>query len=414
MALIIQKYGGTSVGSVCRIEAVADTIIKTRKQGHQVVVVVSAMSGETSRLIDLAHQIDSRPSARELDVLSTVGEQVAASLLAMAIIKRGYSAISLLADQIKITTDNHFGRARIEHIDSHRLEDELEQGHIAIIAGFQGRDIENNITSLGRGGTDTTAVAVAAALKADECQIYTDVEGVYTTDPRIVPEARLMEVVTFDEMLELASLGAKVLHIRCVEYAGLHKIPLRVLSSFKPGKGTLITYEGSPMTTQAVTKTLPQAVSGIAANKDEAIITIIGAPNSPMLAADILTPVGEAGIEVDMIVQNIKHDDSVDFTFTVNRSDFEQAKAIAATIVTNIDAKTVQSNQNVAKISVVGVGMKSHSGVASVMFQALGREGINLQLIATSEIKISVVVEERYLELSVRALHSAFNLDTPV
>ncbi len=406
MALIVQKYGGTSVGSVSRIEAVADTIIKTRKQGHQVVVVVSAMSGETSRLIDLAHQIDSRPSARELDVLSTAGEQVAASLLAMAIIKRGYSAISLLADQIKITTDNHFGRARIEHIDSHRLEDEIEQGHIAIVAGFQGRDIENNITSLGRGGTDTTAVAVAVALKADECQIYTDVEGVYTTDPRIVPEARLMEVVTFDEMLELASLGAKVLHIRCVEYAGLHKIPLRVLSSFKPGKGTLITYEGSQMTTQAV--------SGIAANKDEAIITIVGAPNSPMLAADILSPVGEAGIEVDMIVQNIKHDDSVDFTFTVHRIDFEQAKAIAATIVTKIDAKTVQSNQNVAKISVVGVGMKSHSGVASTMFQALGREGINLQLIATSEIKISVVVEERYLELSVRALHSAFNLDTPV
>jgi aspartate kinase len=410
MALIVQKYGGTSVGTVSRIEQVADTVIKTCQQGHQVVVVVSAMSGETNRLIDLALQIDSRPNTRELDVLSTAGEQVSASLLAMAIIKRGHSAISLLADQVKIKTDNRFGRARIKEIETQRLNDEIEQGRIVIIAGFQGRDMENNLTTLGRGGTDTTAVAVAAALKAEECQIYTDVEGVYTTDPRIVPDARLMDVVTFEEMLELASLGAKVLHIRCVEYAGIHKIPLRVLSSFKPGKGTLITYEATDMKNGMKSNKKAEVVSGIAANKDEAIITVVGAPNSPMLAANVLTPVGEAGIEVDMIVQYIKHDDTIDFTFTVHRNDFVEAKGIIDDLVTKIAAKAVQTNVNVAKISVVGVGMKSHSGVASTMFKALGNEGIGLHLIATSEIKISVVVDERYLELSVRALHSAFKL----
>lgn len=403
MALIVQKYGGTSVGSIERIEHVADTVINACRQGHRVVVVVSAMSGETNRLLGLAAQIDDRPNSRELDVLATAGEQVSASLLAMAIIKRGHSAISLMADQVKIKTDNRFGRARIEDVETERLFDEIEQGRIAVIAGFQGRDIENNITTLGRGGTDTTAVAVAAALKADECQIYTDVEGVYTADPRIVPDARLMDVVTFEEMLELASVGAKVLHIRSVEYAGLHKIPLRVLSSFKPGAGTLITYEQSDMK--------KQVVSGVAANKDEAIITLVGAPNKVTLAADVLTPIGEAGIEVDMIVQNIKHDDSIDFTFTVHRNDFLEAKSIVEGLVTKIQAKTVQPNNNVAKISVVGVGMKSHSGVAAAMFKALSDEGIAIHLIATSEIKISVVVDERYLELSVRALHSAFNLD---
>lgn len=403
MALIVQKYGGTSVGSIERIEHVADIIVNTYSQGHKVVVVVSAMAGETNRLLGLAEQIDKSPNTRELDVLATTGEQVSAALLAIAIIKRGYSAISLMADQIKIKTDNRFGRARIEEVETSRLFDEIEQGRIVIIAGFQGRDIENNITTLGRGGTDTTAVAVAAALKADECQIYTDVDGVYSADPRIVPDARLMEVVTFEEMLELASLGAKVLHIRSVEFAGLNRIPLRVLSSFKEGPGTLITYEENNMK--------KQVVCGVAANKDEAIITLTGLPNCLTLGADILTPIGEAGIEVDMIVQNVKHDDSIDFTFTVHRSDFDQAKSIVEGLVTKIPGKSVQVNYNVAKISVVGVGMKSHSGVAATMFKALSDEGINLHLISTSEIKISVVVDERYLELSVRALHSAFNLD---
>lgn len=406
MALIVQKYGGTSVGSIERIEHVADTVINTCRQGHRVVVVVSAMAGETNRLLNLATQIDDRPNIRELDVLVTTGEQVSAALLTMAIIKRGHSAISLLADQVKIKTDNRFGRARIEQVQTERLLDEIEQGRIVVVAGFQGRDIENNITTLGRGGTDTTAVAVAVALQADECQIYTDVDGVYTADPRIVSDARLMEVVTFEEMLELASLGAKVLHIRSVEYAGLNKLPLRVLSSFKAGSGTLITYEGSDMK--------KQVVSGVAANKDEAIITVVGATNTVTLAADILTPIGEAGIEVDMIVQNIQHDNSVDFTFTVHRSDFIEAKSIVEGLVTKSVAKTVQFDQTVAKISVVGVGMKSHSGVAAAMFKALADEGINLHLIATSEIKISVVVDERYLELSVRALHSAFNLGLTV
>ncbi|WP_199611006.1 aspartate kinase [Flocculibacter collagenilyticus] len=402
MALLVQKFGGTSVGSVERIEAVAEQIISSRQQGHQVVVVVSAMAGETNRLIELAQQVDTKPSSRELDVLISTGEQVTAALLSMAIVRRGHSAISLLADQVGIETNNRFGKARIKSVDHARILEEIEQGRVVIIAGFQGRDKEKNITTLGRGGTDTTAVAVAAAIKADECQIYTDVDGVYTTDPRIEPNARRMSRVTFDEMLELASLGAKVLQIRAVEYAGIHKVRLRVLSSFSPDEGTLITYEE-----EKVDKPL---VSGIAFNRDEAILTVTGIRESASLASDILSPIAEQGIEVDMIVQNIQRDGTVDFTFTVHRSDFDETNALLSQLIEKIGAKSVQADNNVAKISVVGVGMKSHSGVAANMFSALAAEGIKTKLISTSEIKISVVVEEKYLELCVRALHSAFGL----
>lgn len=403
MALLVQKFGGTSVGSIERIEAVAEHVIKSRQRGHQVVVVVSAMAGETNRLINLAHDVDERPSTRELDVLISVGEQVSASLLAMAIVKRGHSAISLLGEQVGITTDNRFGKARIESVDDKRIMEEVEQGRIVIIAGFQGRDHENNVTTLGRGGTDTSAVAIAASIDAHECQIYTDVDGVYTTDPRIEPNARRMSTVTFDEMLELASLGAKVLQIRAVEYAGLHKVKLRVLSSFEPDEGTLITYEED-----IVSKT---TVSGIAFNRDEALITVSGLADLSTTAVSILQPIADAGIEVDMIVQNVMHDSTVDFTFTVHRSDFIETKEILSQLIEKIDAKNVQGDNNVAKISVVGVGMKSHSGVAATMFKTLADEGIKAKLISTSEIKISVVVEEKYIELGVRALHSAFGLD---
>lgn len=403
MALLVKKFGGTSVGSIERIEAVADLIVRSKQQGHQVIVVVSAMSGETNRLIELAKQIDPNPSSRELDVLLTTGEQTSISLLAMAIIKRGHSAISLLADQAGIITDNLFGKARIQMIPPKRLTQELEQGRIVILAGFQGRDIEGNITTLGRGGTDTTAVEVAAAMQADECQIYTDVNGVYTTDPRIEPKAKRMDFVTFEEMLELASLGAKVLQIRSVEAAGKHNLPLRVLSSFEPDKGTLISYEEIPVTAKTV--------SGIAFNRDEVLIKVFNLDNTPQRLAELLEILAESNIEVDMISNFSNKDDKIDYALTVHKSDAALAQSLLQENLVTLNADTVLINENIAKISVVGIGMKSNAGVASTLFRALANENIKVELISTSEIKVSVIVDEKYLELGVRCLHSAFSLD---
>lgn len=403
MALLVKKFGGTSVGSIERIEAVADLIVRSKQQGHQVIVVVSAMSGETNRLIELAKQIDPNPSSRELDVLLTTGEQTSISLLAMAIIKRGHSAISLLADQAGIITDNLFGKARIQMIPPKRLTQELEQGRIVILAGFQGRDIEGNITTLGRGGTDTTAVEVAAAMQADECQIYTDVNGVYTTDPRIEPKAKRMDFVTFEEMLELASLGAKVLQIRSVEAAGKHNLPLRVLSSFEPDKGTLISYEEIPVTAKTV--------SGVAFNRDEVLIKVFNLDNTPQRLAELLEILAESNIEVDMISNFSNKDDKIDYALTVHKSDAALAQSLLQENLVTLNADTVLINENIAKISVVGIGMKSNAGVASTLFRALANENIKVELISTSEIKVSVIVDEKYLELGVRCLHSAFSLD---
>ncbi|AQQ00322.1 aspartate kinase [Pseudoalteromonas aliena] len=400
MALIVQKFGGTSVGSIERIEAVADLVVKTRQQGHQVVVVLSAMSGETNRLINLAKQIDTRPSSRELDVLISTGEQVSVSLLAMAIIKRGHSAVSLLADQVNILTDNMFGKARIAEVAATRLKHELEHNRIAIIAGFQGRDIESNITTLGRGGTDTSAVEIAAAIKADECQIYTDVDGVYTTDPRVEPNARRMSQVTFAEMLELASLGAKVLHIRSVEAAGRHNMPLRVLSSFNPDEGTLISFEENDMPNKVV--------SGIAFNRDECLIKVEGIPAGTQNLSKILKLFADNGIEIDMINQVNHNFEKIDYAFTVHSNDYLQALELISEQQAQLGAQNVCGLTTVAKVSAVGMGMKSHSGVASLFFDALAQENINVVLVSTSEIKISVLIDEKYLELAVRALHKAF------
>ncbi len=400
MALIVQKFGGTSVGSIERIEAVADLVVKTRQQGHQVVVVLSAMSGETNRLINLAKQIDTRPSSRELDVLISTGEQVSVSLLAMAIIKRGHSAVSLLADQVNILTDNMFGKARIAEVAATRLKHELEHNRIAIIAGFQGRDVEGNITTLGRGGTDTSAVEIAAAIKADECQIYTDVDGVYTTDPRVEPNARRMSQVTFAEMLELASLGAKVLHIRSVEAAGKHNVPLRVLSSFNPDEGTLISFEENDMPSKVV--------SGIAFNRDECLIKVQGVPTGTQYLSKILKLFAENGIEIDMINQVNHNFEKIDYAFTVHSNDYLQALELLSEDQAQLGAQNISGLQAVAKVSAVGMGMKSHSGVASLFFDALAQENINVVLVSTSEIKISVLIDEKYLELAVRALHKAF------
>lgn len=400
MALIVQKFGGTSVGSIERIEAVADLVVKTRQQGHQVVVVLSAMSGETNRLINLAKQIDTRPSSRELDVLISTGEQVSVSLLAMAIIKRGHSAVSLLADQVNILTDNMFGKARIAEVAATRLKHELEHNRIAIIAGFQGRDVEGNIATLGRGGTDTSAVEIAAAIKADECQIYTDVDGVYTTDPRVEPNARRMSQVTFAEMLELASLGAKVLHIRSVEAAGKHNVPLRVLSSFNPDEGTLISFEENDMPSKVV--------SGIAFNRDECLIKVHGVPTGTQYLSKILKLFAENGIEIDMINQVNHNFEKIDYAFTVHSNDYLQALELLSEDQTQLGAQNISGLQAVAKVSAVGMGMKSHSGVASLFFDALAQENINVVLVSTSEIKISVLIDEKYLELAVRALHKAF------
>ncbi|MEL0655828.1 aspartate kinase [Pseudoalteromonas issachenkonii] len=400
MALIVQKFGGTSVGSIERIEAVADLVVKTRQQGHQVVVVLSAMSGETNRLINLAKQIDTRPSSRELDVLISTGEQVSVSLLAMAIIKRGHSAVSLLADQVNILTDNMFGKARIAEVAATRLKHELEHNRIAIIAGFQGRDVEGNITTLGRGGTDTSAVEIAAAIKADECQIYTDVDGVYTTDPRVEPNARRMSQVTFAEMLELASLGAKVLHIRSVEAAGKHNVPLRVLSSFNPDEGTLISFEENDMPSKVV--------SGIAFNRDECLIKVDGVPSGTQYLSKILKLFADNGIEIDMINQVNHIFEKIDYAFTVHLNDYLQALELLSEDQAQLKAQNISGLQAVAKVSAVGMGMKSHSGVASLFFDALAQENINVVLVSTSEIKISVLIDEKYLELAVRALHKAF------
>ena len=405
MALIVQKYGGTSVANVERIRAVAERVAKFKMLGHQVVVVLSAMSGETNRLIGLAKQIQATPDPRELDMMVSTGEQVTIALLAMALKDLGLKAKSYTGAQVRILTDNAFTKARILSIDEANMRRDLDSGHVIVVAGFQGVDEQGNITTLGRGGSDTTGVALAAALKADECQIYTDVDGVYTTDPRIVPEARRLKTITFEEMLEMASLGSKVLQIRSVEFAGKYKVKLRVLSSFQDeGDGTLITFEENNTMEQAV-------VSGIAFNRDEAKITVVGVPDHPGIAYKILGPVADANIDVDMIVQNVGHANTTDFTFTVHRNDFARAMDIVKATATSIGAREVTGDDRIAKVSIVGVGMRSHVGIARKMFETLSKENINLQMISTSEIKISVVVEDKYMELAVRALHQAFELD---
>jgi aspartate kinase len=402
MALIVQKYGGTSVGSIERIQAVAAKVKAYQDRGHQLVVVVSAMSGETNRLVDLAQGISERPNPRELDVLLSTGEQVTIALLSMALEQCGCAARSYTGGQVHILTDSAHNKARIRDIDAARVRADLEAGRVVVVAGFQGVDEHGNITTLGRGGSDTTAVAMAAALKADECQIFTDVDGVYTTDPRIEPEARRLNKITFEEMLEMASLGSKVLQIRAVEFAGKYNVPLRVLSSFEDGPGTLITFEDDVME--------EAKISGIAFNRDEAKLTILGVPDQPGVAHQILGPVADANVEVDMIIQNIGADGSTDFTFTVHRNDYSKALEILQATCRQLGAKEVHGDTEIAKISLVGVGMRSHAGIASQMFAALAKERINIQMISTSEIKISVVVDQKYLELGVRALHEAFEL----
>lgn len=404
MALLVQKFGGTSVGTTERIEAVAERVSRFRSEGHDVVVVVSAMSGETNRLIGLANEIMEVPVPREMDVLVSTGEQVTIALLSMALQKRGCDARSYTGSQVRILTDSSHTKARIKEIDEHRMREDLDAGRVVVVAGFQGIDPSGNITTLGRGGSDTTAVALAAALKADECQIYTDVDGVYTTDPRVVDSARRLERITFEEMLEMASLGSKVLQIRAVEFAGKYNVPLRVLSSFQEGEGTLITFEDETAMEQPV-------VSGIAFNRDEAKLTISGVPDTPGSALRILKPVSDANIEVDMIVQNVGEDNKTAFTFTVHRNDFKRAQEVLRGTSAEIGAGEVGGDTKIAKVSIVGVGMRSHAGVATRMFEALSNEGINIQMISTSEIKISVVIDEKYLELAVRALHSAFELE---
>jgi aspartate kinase len=405
MSLIVQKYGGTSVGTVERIQAVADKVIGFRKEGHDIVVVVSAMSGETNRLIGLAGAIQSTPDARELDVLVSTGEQVTIALLCMALKAKGQDARSYTGGQVRILTDDSHTKARIQEIDDANMRADLELGRVVVVAGFQGVDPAGNITTLGRGGSDTTGVALAAALKADECQIYTDVDGVYTTDPRVVEKARRLEKITFEEMLEMASLGSKVLQIRAVEFAGKYQVPLRVLSSFKDGPGTLITID------EEISDMEQPVVSGIAFNRDEAKLSIRGVPDSPGVASKILAPIGEANIEVDVIVQNMAADNTNDLTFTVHRNELAKAKAVLVGVAKDLNAREVVGDDSIVKVSVVGVGMRSHAGVASTMFNALAAENINIQLITTSEIKISVIIEEKYLELAVRCLHSAFKLD---
>ena len=405
MALIVQKYGGTSVANTERIRAVAERVAKFKMLGHQVVVVLSAMSGETNRLIGLAKDIQASPDPRELDVLVATGEQVTIALLAMALKDLGLKAKSYTGAQVRILTDDAHTKARILNIDEAPMRDDLDSGHVIVVAGFQGVDAAGNITTLGRGGSDTTGVALAAALKADECQIYTDVDGVYTTDPRIVPEARRLNTITFEEMLEMASLGSKVLQIRSVEFAGKYKVKLRVLSSFQEeGDGTLITFEENNTMEQAI-------ISGIAFNRDEAKITVQGVPDRPGIAYQILGPVADANIDVDMIVQNVGHANTTDFTFTVHRNDYAKAMSIVQNTATAIGAREVSGDDKIAKVSIVGVGMRSHVGIARKMFETLAKENINLQMISTSEIKISVVVDDKYTELAVRALHTAFELD---
>ena len=403
MALIVQKYGGTSVGTVERIQAVADKVIETQKQGHQVVVVVSAMSGETDRLLSLANSITQTPAPRELDVLLSTGEQATIALLSMALEEKGQAAVSYTGGQVHIRTDKEHNKARIVDIEAARVHKQLNDGKVVVIAGFQGIDEDGNITTLGRGGSDTTAVAMAAALNADECRIYTDVDGVYTADPRVVEDAQRLPAITYEEMLEMASLGSKVLQTRSVEFARKYNVNLRVLSSFKDGPGTLITDEDENMEAALI--------SGIAHNRDEAKLTIVGVPDNPGIASQILGPIADANIEVDMIVQNVGLDNSTDFTFTVNRADYDRALSILKETAKSIKAKDVSGDNKIVKISAVGVGMRSHAGIANIMFKALANEGINIQMISTSEIKVSVVVAEKYLELGVRTLHAAFELE---
>ena len=404
MALIVQKYGGTSVGTAERIQLVAEKVIETKKQGHQVVVVVSAMSGETNRLLSLADSITKSPNPRELDVLLSTGEQVTIALLTMALEVKGCQALSFTGGQVCIHTDSAHNKARITNIEVERVKKELQQGKVVVIAGFQGVNEDGDITTLGRGGSDTTAVAMATALAADECRIYTDVDGVYTADPRIVENAQRLSSLTYEEMLEMASLGSKVLQTRAVEFAGKYNINLRVLSSFEEGPGTLITNEGEIMEAALI--------SGIAHNSDEAKLTVVGVPDKPGIASTILDPIAEANIEVDMIVQNVGLNNSTDFTFTVHRNDYDKAMSILKETAKDIDATDVTGDNRIVKISVVGVGMRSHAGVASTIFKALADEKINIQMISTSEIKVSVVVDEKYLKPAVRVLHMVFDLGT--
>ncbi len=406
MALIVQKYGGTSVGSIERIKNVACRIAKFQSSGHQIVVAVSAMSGETNRLLTLAKEIQGIPDPRELDVLVSTGEQVSIALLSMVLIEMGYKTKSYTGTQVRILTDAAHNKARILQIDESRIRADLDAGYIVVVAGFQGADEFGNITTLGRGGSDTTGVALAAALKAKECQIYTDVDGVYTTDPRVVPEARRLKTITFEEMMELASLGSKILQIRSVEFAGKYKVKLRVLSSFEEeGEGTLITFEEDENMEHAI-------ISGIAFNRDEAKITVLGVPDRPGIAYQILGPVADANIDVDMIIQNIGNDGMTNFSFTVSRNEFERTMDMLKNQVQpDIGARDVVGGDKIAKVSIVGVGMRSYVGIASKMFRSLAEEGINIQMISTSEIKISVIVDEKYMELAVRILHKAFDLD---
>jgi aspartate kinase len=416
MALIVHKYGGTSVGSTERIKNVAKRVAKWHAAGHQMIVVPSAMSGETNRLLGLAKEITGEPDPRELDVIASTGEQVTIGLLALALQAQGLKAKSYTGAQVKVLTDSAFTKARIMDIDDKAIRADLAKGYVVVVAGFQGMDDLGNITTLGRGGSDTSAVALAAALKADECLIYTDVDGVYTTDPRVEPSARRLKTVTFEEMLEMASLGSKVLQIRSVEFAGKYKVPLRVLSSLtdpampleeEAKSGTLITFEEDQKMEQAI-------ISGIAFNRDEAKITILGVPDRPGIAYQILGPVGEANIDVDMIIQNASHDGLTDFSFTVNRGEYKKAIDVLSTKVKDtIKAADIRGDEKVAKVSMVGVGMRTHAGIASQMFRTLSEEGINIQMISTSEIKISVVIDDKYMELAVRALHKAFGLDQP-
>jgi aspartate kinase len=406
MALIVQKYGGTSVANPERIRNVARRVARYKALGHQVVVVVSAMSGETNRLIGLAREIMPEPDPRELDAMVATGEQVTIALTAMALMDMGIKAKSYTGAQVRILTDDAFNKARILSIDEDNIRNDLNTGHVVVVAGFQGVDEHGNITTLGRGGSDTTGVALAAALKADECQIYTDVDGVYTTDPRIVPEARRLSTITFEEMLELASQGSKVLQIRSVEFAGKYKVKLRVLSSFEEeGDGTLITFEEEDNMEQPI-------ISGIAFNRDEAKVTVLGVPDRPGIAYQILGPIADANIDVDMIIQNVGADGTTDFTFTVHKNELNKALAILKDQVQgHIGAREITGDDKIAKVSVVGVGMRSHVGIASEMFRTLAEEGINIQMISTSEIKISVVIDEKYLELAVRVLHKAYELE---
>jgi len=409
MPLIVQKYGGTSVGTVEKIQSVAKKVAGFRDRGVDVVVAVSAMSGETNRLIGMAHEMQDNPDPREMDVLVSTGEQVTIALLCMALKDLGYDARSYTGGQVSIQTDSAHTKARIQSIDDQNIRADLAAGRVVVVAGFQGIDESGNITTLGRGGSDTTGVALAAALQADECQIYTDVDGVYTTDPRVVDTARRLDRITFEEMLEMASLGSKVLQIRAVEFAGKYKVPLRVLSTFKDGEGTLITLD------EELSEMEQPVVSGIAFNRDEAKVSVLGVPEAPGIAARILSAVGDANIEIDVIVQNTSADHKTnDLTFTVNRTELQKAKEVVESLIPELNARAVETDDKIAKVSIVGVGMRSHAGVAANMFKALAEDNINIQLISTSEIKVSVIIDERYLELAVRTLHSAFELDKVV